>query len=363
MIVPIVVIVIMVSSVTFFYLRSSLLTSVVMFFAAIIGVLVSFNYYELLAHQLVSRGYGGQWVHPICLILIFVLIFALIRIVSDQIVGADIDFGSVAKVIAALTCGLAVGFITAGVVVVALAMTPLSPSIPYERFTASGRLSANQVSSSKSMIADSFVSGLFNLASKGSFSSKKSFDVYHVDFLDQLHLNRKGLSDDEKTSVPMIAGERSILVPSRNNVRIDEENFTIVRAGIKSGSIKNGGSSLKGTSVSFTPGQLRLLCKKKAEAGNTRGSAIAVYPVDYQLLDGLIKESDEEDAKLDLNEVVNVDARGLASRTGGKGAWMDLYYKVPSGYQAILLQFRNNAIAKLSKPVVETEEILQMLDE
>ncbi len=361
MIVLITIIVIMVASAMFFYLKSSLLTSIAMLFAAIIAVLVSFNYYELLAYQLISRGHGGQWAHPGCLVLLFVITFVLIRVGSDQVVGANIDLGYMPKAIVSTTCGLAVGFILAGVIVVALAMSPLSPSTPYERFRASGKIDAARVSSSKSMIADSFVIALFKSASKGSFSSKKSFDVYHADFLDQLHLNRKGLGDGEKPGVPMIAGEKSIIVPSRNGVRTNEENFTIVRAGIKGGSIEKGGSSLKGSSVSFTPGQLRLLCKKKAN--DTKGSAIAVYPVEYQLLDGPMRESDEEDAGLNLNEVVNIDSKSLVKRKGSRAAWMDLYYKVPSGYQAMFLQFRNNAIAKLSKPVVETQEILQLLDE
>ncbi|MCK5565072.1 MAG: CvpA family protein [Planctomycetes bacterium] len=360
MIVLITVIVIMVASATFFYLKSSLLTSIAMLFAAIIAVLVSFNFYELLAYQLVSRGHGGQWAHPGCLVLLFIVTFVLIRVGSDQLVGANIDLGYMPKAIVSTTCGLAVGFILAGVVVVALAMAPLSPSVPYERFTVSGKLSAARVSSSKSVIVDSFVSGLFKLASKGSFSSKKSFDVYHPDFLDQLHLNRKGLGDDKKTGVPMIADEEAIIVPSRNAVRTNE-NFTIVRAGIKGGSIEKGGSSLGGSSVSFTPGQLRLLCKKGAN--DTKGSAKAFYPVKYQLLDGPMGESDEEDAGLNLNEVVNIDSKSLTKRTGGRAAWMDIYYEVKgSGYQAIFLQFRNNAIAKLSKPVVETPEILQDLD-
>ncbi len=363
MIILITIIVIMVASAMFFYLKSSLLTSIAMLFAAIIAVLVSFNYYELLAHQFISRGHGGQWAHPGCLVLLFVIIFALIRVGSDQVVGANIDLGYMPKVIVSTTCGFAVGFILAGVIIVALAMAPLSPSTPYERFRASGRIDASRVSSSKSMIADSFVSGLFKLASRGSFSSKKSFDVYHADFLDQLHLNRKGLGDGEKPGVPMIADEKSIMVLSRNGVRTNEENFTIVRAGIKSGSIEKGGSSLEGSSVSFTPGQLRLLCKKKAEANNTKGNAIAVYPVGYQLLDGPMRESDEEDDKVNLNEVVNINSKSLVKSKGVKAAWMDIYYKVPSGYQAIFLQFRNNAIAKLSKPVVETQEILQLLDE
>lgn len=360
MIALILVAVITVGSVAFFYMKTPLLKSVAMLFGAIIGVLVAFNYYELLAYQLISRGHLGQLAHPLCLILLFAIAFALIRLGTDQIISADIDFGKLLKAIVSITCGLTVGLIISGVVLVALAMTPLSPSLPYERFAA-GKLDADRVSPSKSVVADGFVSGLFNLASKGSFSSKKSFDVYHADFLDQLHLNRSKLGDP-KTGVPMITGGKALIVPSKNNVRT-KEGYAIVRAGIKSGLIQRGGSSLAGSAVMFTPGQLRLLCKEKAEVGNTSGSAAAVYPVECKLLNGPFKEGDDEDANVDLAGVVTVESKDFVSKKGGRAAWMDIYFKVPSGHQAMFLQFRNNEIAKLGKPVPETEEILQYLDQ
>ena len=73
MIALIAVIVIIVLSIAYFYLKSPLLTSIVTTFAAIIGVLVAFNFYEVAADQLLSRGHGGQWAHSGCFLLLFII--------------------------------------------------------------------------------------------------------------------------------------------------------------------------------------------------------------------------------------------------------------------------------------------------
>ncbi|MBN1456878.1 MAG: CvpA family protein, partial [Sedimentisphaerales bacterium] len=324
------IIIIVLLTMAYFYLKSPLLTSVATMFAAIIAVLVAFNFYEIVAEQLLSRGHGGQWAQPSCLLLLFVITLVLLRAACDQIVGANIEFGSIPKQIVAVVCGFVVGFIISGTLIVILAMSPLSPSMPYERFPIEGaKLNADRLGSNKSLMADGFVCGLFKLASKGSLSSKKSFDVYHADFLDQLHINRRN-TGKERGEVPIIAGKKSIIVPSKNGVRISEDDFTIVRAGVKSGSIQKDGAALGTNSISLTPGQFRLVCKKKAEIADMQGSAIAIYPLQYQWASMAQRNPMDEDSKVDLDENIALDTRQFIAKAAGRAAWMDLVFKVPS---------------------------------
>ena len=134
MIALIAIIVIVLLTMAYFFLKSPLLTSIATIFAAIIGVLVAFNFYEIVAEQLLSRGHGGQWAQPICLLLLFVITLVLLRVACDQIIGANLDFGSIPKQIMAIVCGFVAGLIISGTLIVALTMSPLSPSMPYERF-------------------------------------------------------------------------------------------------------------------------------------------------------------------------------------------------------------------------------------
>jgi len=358
------IIIIILLTMAYFYLKSPLLTSIVTVFAAIIAVLVAFNFYEAVAEQLLSRGHGGQWAQPICFLLLFVITLVLLRAICDQIVGAGIEFGSIPKLVMAVICGFIVGFIISGALIVVLTMSPLSPSMPYERFPIEGVKLDNtgRVRSHKSLMADSFVCGLFSFASKGSLSSKKSFGVYHADFLDQLHINRRN-AGEERGGVPIITGKKSIIVPSKNGMRVTEDEFTIVRVGVKPGPIKKDGAGLGTSSISLTPGQIRLVCKKKAEAADTRGSAIAIYPLRYQWAGMEVRGRQDEDPKVDLDEKIALDSKQFIEKAAGKAAWMDFSFKVPSGYQGTLLEFRNNAVVKLPKAVIESPEVLQALSE
>jgi hypothetical protein len=357
------IIIIVLLTMAYFYLKSPLLTSIATMFAAIIALLVAFNFYEIMAEQLLSRGHGGQWAQPVCLLLLFVITLVLLRAGCDQIVGANIEFGSIAKQIVAVVCGFFVGLIISGTLIVILTMSPLSPSMPYERFPIEGaKLNAGRLGLHKSLKVDDFACGLFNVVSKGSLSSKKSFDVYHADFLNQLHINRRSVGE-ERGGVPIIAGKKSIIVPSKNGVRINEDDLTIVRAGVKSGSIQKDGAALGTSSISLTPGQFRLVCKKKAEVSDVRGSAIAIYPLQYQQLGMAVRNQTDEDSKVDLDENIAFNSKQFITKKAGRAAWMDLIFKVPSGYQGMFLEFRNNAIVKLSKPVAESPEVLQALRE
>ena len=80
-----------------FYLKSSALTSFATVISAVFGAIIAFNYYEALADQLISRGYGGQWAQAGCFILLFVIGLAAIRSLADFLIGSHVNFGTIVR--------------------------------------------------------------------------------------------------------------------------------------------------------------------------------------------------------------------------------------------------------------------------
>ena len=94
-----IVILVMLTVLGYFYLKCSVMASLSTMIILIIATILTFSYYEKLAELFVSRGYGVQWAHMGCFILIFVLSFALLRALRDLLVGgAAIDLGNPADI-------------------------------------------------------------------------------------------------------------------------------------------------------------------------------------------------------------------------------------------------------------------------
>ena len=48
--------------------------------------------------------------------------------------------------------------------------------------------------------------------------------------------------------------------------------------------------------------------------------------------------------------------------SGGSAIWVDLAFNVPKDMTTVMLEFRHNAVTKVPKPVVSTEEIERRLN-
>ncbi|MHC5083007.1 MAG: hypothetical protein ACYTET_03595, partial [Planctomycetota bacterium] len=211
-----------------------MMTSFSTMMSAIVASFLAFTYYEKLAELFVSRGYGVNWAHFGCFILTFVLGFALLRALSDLLVGANIDLGKPIKIASAVICGLLTGLIISGNLLVAMGMLPMHGKIFYSRFDPEGTVVLNNAKT-PAVNADGFVTGLYSWVSRGSLSSAKSFGVLHADYLSQIHLNRLKV----KEKVLSVASRKSLILPSgktKKPVRTwdipDEGKLTVVRMGI-----------------------------------------------------------------------------------------------------------------------------------
>jgi len=325
--------------------------------AAILGLIIAFSYYEGLADMLISRGHVSQWAQGFIFFLLFVLSFALIRVGTDYVVGANISFGEVSTRITAVIAGILTGMIISGVFVITIALLPVRKSFPYARFGEE----INTRKPDKVMLnADGFVAGFFGWVSKGSLSCGKSFDALHPDYVDGLHLNRvkptepeydKRRKKPDPIKVLTTASSESIILPKKYGVRIKDfgdHSRIVVKVGIKGREIADGGAADKDKNVYFALSQVRLICKAKGASTGTSGSSIVVYPDKYKLAGKpLAKEPGlDEVIKFSRNEF---NKRGVA--------WIDIAFNVPDNMQAAFLGFKNNTIVELPKPVESNNEV------
>ena len=357
MVITLFVVVILLLSTAYFYLKSPVIASFAMLISSIVAAIVSFSYYELLADMLVNAGHGGQWAHPGCFAVLFVVAFIVLRVACDHLVGANIDFGVLITRSTAVICGLLTGMIASGILVITIAMMPFSPKWPYARFEVNRSLTVSNIrNANKSFLnTDGLASGLFSWISKGSMSSKKSFAVYHADFLNQIHLNRltpEAKKDEPGTSRPppppggksgtgrpiIVASSKAINV-SKTGLTRREDGRAVVEMNISGKKIVNGGAADENRIVSFTLSQVSLVCKEKNQPSNTTGSGVAVYPEKYIL--GEKRNTDE----------VSLGERITFSRSDFKGAGgrapIKMVFNVPDSMRPVLLRFKQNAVVGL----------------
>jgi hypothetical protein len=326
--------------------------------ASVFGSIIAFTYYEMLADLFISRGYG-LWAPAGCFVLAFLLGFAAVRALADLLVGANIDFGNAAKVTVNLILGTLTGLILAGHLMVAIGMMPISGNRIYNRFATNAPVSLNNPSS-PFLNPDGMVTGLFGMFSRGSLSSGNSFSVLCADFINRNHLNRYGISGDATT----ICSKKALSVPKapKKPVRTmdikDIGAVTVIRAVISAKDISDGGAkSDKG--VVFTMSQVRAIAKPQDKAikpkdnsVNLSGSGKAFWPIGILEKGKLVKKS--------LTESITYSNQDFDKNT--RTVWVDFVFEIPSGQQAILLQFKQNAVTALPAPVVSTPEIEDALE-
>ena len=168
--VSLVMLAIMAGCAVFLFLKGTLVQGVTMIFNALIAGFVAFGFFEILTRLLVKYSPGiSVWAPMICFLLLFVLVFAILQAAAMQINKGKIDLGKLPEQIGRPVCGMVLGYLVTGHLLVAAAMAPLPSQYPYPRFD---DRNPNPSRPSKPMLSpDGFVAGLFATISKGSFSA------------------------------------------------------------------------------------------------------------------------------------------------------------------------------------------------
>jgi hypothetical protein len=349
-----IVLIVILLTLAHFYLKCSLMTSFSTLVSAVLATVIAFSYHEAMADLFISRGYGADWALSGCYLLAFILGSALFRALADLLVGSNIDLGKPAKTGAAVVCGLLTGVIIAGNFLVAIGLMPVQHKLVYSRFPEDKPIVLS--SPVKPVLnADGLVTGLYSWLSRGAMASDKSFAVVQADFLTKAHLNRYCINK----GIQSIASRKCLSLPAKNKkpVRIwtiqDKGTFTVVRVGIVSKGIPDGGAIDASGQIKFSMAQLRLICKPADQAQNLRGKGEAVWPV------GLFKNGTLTEKRLD--EIADEkETLGIKDRM----LWVDVAFKVPDGQVPVAFQFKQNAMISLigKTPVQSTPEIEQELN-
>lgn len=336
------------------YLKGTLVQGLTLVLNALLASFVAFAFFETLATLLTKYAASmTAWAQMICFLLLFVLVLAVLQTIAMQLGKEKIDLGLWPERVGRIVCGILLGYIVTGNLLLALGAAPLPSGYPYARF---GERSPDPSKPDKPALSpDGFLTGLFGTVSKGSFAAlgeAKSFAVLHANYLDHLYLNRlKGAK-----SVPLMTSTPALSVSLKASVweapaelRDTEgqplparggENLMLVRVGIKK-------SALKDASM-FTLAQLRLICVPKGTSDNPlAGQGQAVYPIGYIGPGGRLERKS-------LDRVISIKSSDVPD----KARDIDFAFYVPSQLAPALIGFKKNNLEKVSS-LVSGEDIPQ----
>jgi len=335
--------------------KGGLIKSFAMLIITLAAGIISFAYFELLANLLIPKLPESflalaPWTHTLSFVLLFALSFAILQTILNQLLRQKIEFEKKLEHTVSIICGALTGFVISGLLLIALAMAPLPPKYPYQRFD--NHRPDPQRPKKVLLNPDGFIIRLFSHISSSSFSAinkNTSFAAMHPCYIDQLFLNRQGIGD--KIQIVSIGNE--IVLPTKDAAWFAPEdlkdtesnpvspktasNFIVIRTGIK--------RPKKTTKCQFTISQLRLICKPKDSRKQFIGKTTGIYPIGYLKTGDIMQKT----RLTDIIELTRDDLTDELARDLGK--WIDFVFEVPEDLTTAMLEFRQNSIARVPEPV------------
>ena len=329
------------------YLKGTLAQGLTLIFNTLFAGFVAFAFFETLAVQLTKYATGiALWAQMTCFLLLFVLALAILQAITVQLAKEKIDLGLWPERVGRVVCGIILGYLITGHLLVGVAMAPLPNQYPYARLN---DRNPDPSKPNKPLFSpDGFVSGLFGTVSKGSFASlskPQSFAVLHADYLNQLYLNRH----KSPQSAPVMTGKPALTVPRKAGLweapatlRDTEgqalparsgENLMLVRVGINKSALNDAGK--------FTLSQVRLICIPKGNTDNPlAGQGQAVYPIGYMGPGGRLERKS-------LGELITIQSSDVPENVRN----IDFAFYVPTSLSPSLIGFKLNNLERVSAPV------------
>jgi hypothetical protein len=171
------------------YMKGTFVKSFAVIVITICASVVAFGYFEVLANAFfINRNILVSWAKPLSFVLLFVLAFAVLQTIAAQLTRRQINLGLWPERVGRVICGIFLGLIASGILLIAIAMAPVSARYPYRRFD---EINPDAENPSRVLLnADGFAAGWFSIISNGSFSGKRSFTASHPAFLNQLYLSK-----------------------------------------------------------------------------------------------------------------------------------------------------------------------------
>ncbi len=337
------------------FFKGTLATAATTVIAAASAAFAAMGFQEFLAGYLNSyMGGMSAWAGVVCFILLFILVFAVLQTAITQLLSHPIDLGEWPERIGRPLCGALLGWVVAGVLLIAASLAPLPLGYPYPRFES--RQPDPDRPSRLLLNADGFLNGWFGLVSRGSLCAlrgQQSFSVVHAGFLDQLYLNRL------VEGVPQRTENEAIEVPRKAGVWEAPEGITDgegrslgSRPGRTLMLVRIGFKNPPGDASPFTLSQLRVVCKPRDLAQSPlTGKGRAVYPAGFM-------QQARQLAVRGLQEQITLEAGDFGREETKR--WIDFGFYVPTGWVPVLAQFKRNNMVEVSMPA-STDEIPQVV--
>lgn len=315
---------------------------------AVSASIVAFGYFELLADFFISKGSNSKypsivpWAQPMCFTLLFILTFAILQTAALQLTKIPVDFGDLPEKIGRPIIGVFLGLFLSGLLLTALAMSPLPSKYPYQRFDA--RSPSPQKPENVLLNPDGFATGWFSLVSNGSFRAirnPRSFATIHPAYIDQLFLNRHNDSEE----IPLITNTASINVSRKkgegawyapDNLTDAEGKTLMPKSGYRIVVVRLSITRSKDAGT-FTTSQIRLISKPSPEEP-LAGKGVNSYPFGYFSAKSTITMKK-------LTDKITVQFGSNTRRT------IDFAFEVLSDHIPVLLEFKLNCIAAVPRPV------------
>ncbi len=328
------------------YLKGTFVHGVFMIFNAILAGFVALAFHEFLGAYLVKYISSlAMWAPLVGYVLLFIVVFALLQTAVLQIAKEKADMGALPEKIGRAACGLVLGYVIFGNLLLAAALAPIPSGYPYPRFD---ERNPDPARPTKPMLSpDGFVSGLFSTASQGSLSAlgqPRSFAMLHAGFVDSLHLNRQ----KSPKQVPLATKDTALEAPRKGDVWEapatirgedgqapgvpGDRKLVIVRARIRKAALQDAGT--------FTLSQWRLVCAPRGQADPLAGKGVSVYPMGYVQGNGTL-------VRKPLGETITIQPKDVPDATKN----YDLAFVVPSDMIPTLLAFKQNNIVQLPSGV------------
>ncbi len=332
-------------------LKGTFLKAFATFIVTICATIIAFGFFEVLAGVFISgrdssfKFLPAPWMQPLSFLLLFLFPFALLQTLAQYLTKQPVDLGLWPERIGRVGFGILSGLVLASFILTAAAMSPLPNKYPYQRFD---QRSPNPDRPARVIFnADGFAPGFFSMVSKGSLSGKRSFATLHPAFLDQLFLNRHNASAGISTTT----SPQAIVLPTKNaawpapeNLKDSDGNpvstksghlLMFVRVGIRKNALDDAGS--------FTLSQLRLICKQQTDLEDPlAGKGQNIYPTGFLTAPGQIQIKR-------LNEVITVNRSDFEDKA--RERWIDFIFNVPAASVPVLIEFKQNCIVQVPKPV------------
>ena len=331
------------------FFKGSVVRAVATLFVALIASFIAMGFFEYIAGLLVgfeALSAVGPWIYMICFALLFLIAFALFQTAVIALLREPIALGDLQEKVGRPVCGVLLGWVISGVVLVIASLAPLSPEYPYARFD----LRNPKVEKPQRALfnPDGLICGWFSVVSRGSFSgisSPKSFATLRASFLDQVYLNRQGVAQGvqimtreqalDPNPKPSVWQAPDTLVGAEDGQPLSERpgsEAMLVRLGFKRKAIKDISP--------FTLSQIRVVCKPKGQASEgVSGQGVIVFPSGYMSGSTQVQTRPLGE-KISLS---NEDFGDQVVRT------IDFLFYVPSDQVPVLAEFKfNNVISVTS---------------